>query len=158
MEHFTTPSRRVAPPQNFDFDEDYEDFLDEIAEIENERMPIDKQNNQYYIGTYLQCTRHSKSVTRMNVSITPQTFFEYDITDVENYLFNYYYTPRHEYKQNTIEIMKLIITQDGMYLVVLKTFWLRIIQKKWRRFYSLLRARGSLHMQHQFELTGKWRR
>ena len=44
--------------------------------------------------------------------------------------------------------------------IVLKTHWIRILQKKWRRWFAekkrRLRMRGSLASQRQFELTGKY--
>lgn len=44
--------------------------------------------------------------------------------------------------------------------IVLKTHWIRILQKKWRRWFAekkrRLRIRGSLASQRQFELTGKY--
>jgi len=138
------------------FNDEYYDVLDNIADIEDTRMPFDKQNGNCYIGTYIHGTNCGKSIMVMDVSITTLTFFEHDFTDITNYLFYYYYSPRHQYSQKTIEIMKLCIEKNGIYRVVLKTFWLRIIQRIWRRFYSTLRSRGNLYMQRQFEMRGKW--
>jgi hypothetical protein len=33
----------------------------------------------------------------------------------------------------TIEIMQLNIDKDGLYTAVLKTFWIKIIQRKWKK-------------------------
>jgi len=45
--------------------------------------------------------------------------------------------------------------------VIVKTYWIRIIQRRWKRIYSermrQLKLRGSLKAQRQFELSGKYR-
>lgn len=139
------------------FDEEYIDFLDDIADIEYDRMPQDKENGKYYIGTYTNGIKSGNRVMVMDVSVTPQTFFDYSIADIRNYLL--YYTilnRRVRFSNKKIEIMQLKIAQDGTYHVVLKTFWLRIIQRIWRRVYRALRARGSIYAQRQFEIRGRW--
>jgi len=44
--------------------------------------------------------------------------------------------------------------------VIVKTYWIRIIQRRWRRIYSergrLLKLRGGFKAQRQFELSGKY--
>jgi hypothetical protein len=44
--------------------------------------------------------------------------------------------------------------------VIIKTYWIRIIQRAWKRVYSermcLLKLRGGIKAQRQFELTGKY--
>jgi len=141
---------------NDEYDNEYDNVVDSIADIEDIRMPSDKQNGNCYIGTYVLGTLCGKSVMVMDVSVTSKTFFEYDFIDIKNYLFYYYYSPRHRYMKRTIEIMKLCIENNGIYRVVLKTFWLRIIQRIWRRYYSNLRSRGNIHIQRIFEMRGKW--
>lgn len=150
--------------------EDYVDFLDDIATIEDERSggaADDKQHGHYYIGTYIRAPRGlrgecSSGAYIMDVCISPQTFFEYDFADIENYLLYYNvlilpaYLRSRARAARKIEIMKLHISDDGTYYVILKTFWLRIIQRIWRRTYRALRARGSAAAQRHFELRGSW--
>lgn len=41
--------------------------------------------------------------------------------------------------------------------LIIKTYWIRIIQRRWRRVYSMrLKLRGSLKAQRQFELSGSY--
>ena len=60
----------------------------------------------------------------------------------------------------TIEIMKLTIRPDGFYEVAVKTYWIRIIQRRWRTLYRererVIAMRMSLRNQEYFEKTGKY--
>jgi hypothetical protein len=51
---------------------------------------------------------------------------------------------------------------DGMYTAILKTFWIKIIQRHWRKVFEKIEtvrmARYSLESQISFELTGKYKR
>jgi len=41
--------------------------------------------------------------------------------------------------------------------VIVKTYWIRIIQRTWKRiYYTRLKLRGGLNAQRQFELSGKY--
>lgn len=60
--------------------------------------------------------------------------------------------------EDILRIYDLYDVQD--YPTILKTYWIRILQRKWRRIYAekmrKLRERGSLRMQKHFELTGNY--
>jgi hypothetical protein len=61
--------------------------------------------------------------------------------------------------EDVLRIYDLYDVQD--YPTILKTHWIRIIQRKWRRIYAekmrKWRERGSLRMQKHFELNGNYR-
>ncbi len=52
----------------------------------------------------------------------------------------------------------MLPTQESV--AILKTFWLRIIQRKWRKVFNekqtILRNRRNIHSLHVRETTGKW--
>lgn len=149
---------------------DYFIHLDEISEIEDGRADDEKENGKYYLGNYLFSRSSKQHLFIMGTTISTRGFYEFDITDVRNYLYFYceyqkVYEATHGYEHMRvaqtipIEIMKVLITYDGpykVYTVVLKTFWLRIIQRIWKRVYRALRARGSAAAQRRFEISGRW--
>ena len=62
--------------------------------------------------------------------------------------------------QPIIEIMQLHIYKNNTYTVVKKTFWLRIIQRRWKNVikerYELRRRRASITSQAVFAIYGKY--
>jgi hypothetical protein len=59
-----------------------------------------------------------------------------------------------------IDIMKLYILEDQTYSVVLKTYWLRLIQRRWKNVYKkrmdILENQKKISSLRQRELTGKF--
>ena len=51
---------------------------------------------------------------------------------------------------------------DGCLVAIIKTFWLRIVQRAWKKQYakrqSIIRSRGHIASQRHFELTGTYPR
>jgi hypothetical protein len=108
-------------------DEEDDDIIDEIYNREQLFLDSEKQNGQYYIGL----AKHMKSrnIILLN-TISTKTFYKYSYIHVLKYL--YYYSLTRLYQPN-VEIMKLYILNDGTYSVVLKTHWIRLIQRHWRK-------------------------
>jgi hypothetical protein len=56
--------------------------------------------------------------------------------------------------------MKLCILDNITYTVILKTYWLRIIQRHWRKAFSIrdsiIKKRMRLNVQRNFELKGNY--
>jgi len=103
-------------------DEEDDDIIDEIYNREQLFLDSEKQNGQYYIGL----AKHMKSRN----TISTKTIYKYSYIHVLKYL--YYYSLTRLYQPN-VEIMKLYILNDGTYSVVLKTHWIRLIQRHWRK-------------------------
>jgi len=108
-------------------DEEDDDIIDEIYSREHIFLDSEKQNGKYYIGL----AKHMKSrqILLLN-TISTKTFYKYSYIHVLKYL--YYYSLVRLYQPN-VEIMKLYILNDGTYSVVLKTHWIRLIQRHWRK-------------------------
>lgn len=131
-------------------------FCDEIHHLDSE-----KTNNSYYIGI---C---SYSVKQQNIifanSISSNSFFKFPFQILLDYLkgysvlHNYYTNNRNTTK---LHIMKLQIERDGTYNVLLKTHWIRLIQRHWKRLYqekkNILLKRRSIQSIKNFELRGKY--
>jgi hypothetical protein len=58
------------------------------------------------------------------------------------------------------EIAQCIILETGETIVILKTFWLRIIQRKWKKYFNklmnILKLRKNINSLNKRQLTGKW--
>lgn len=128
------------------------DILDQICIEEELEDYTEKVNGNYYIGSISQ--EHDTSI--LALSVKPTIFFKYDISLIQRYL--------HEYSglvktQDSVEIIQLKIMPNLQYACVVKTRWLRLVQKQWRKAYAqrnyIIERRKSLAALHYFELHGK---
>ena len=90
-------------------------------------------------------------------SISAKSFLNYDIGDVCSYLTDYSIS----YITNpNVQIMKLFIQNNGVYNVVLKTHWLRLVQRKWKKIYKekqkIIKERSSIKNILLREINGKY--
>jgi hypothetical protein len=146
---------------NFIFDEDEiiddEDYTGEIQSIiadiiadEYDIQNDDKQHLKYYIGV---CMEDDDGSLLLGTSISLQTFFRYDIEYIERYL-------DYDNAPNEIVIMQLHISNELVYNVVLKTFWLKIVQRTWKRIFNqrqkIIQIRKSVYVQEYFRLNGRY--
>jgi len=123
--------------------EDEEDFLDS-----------DKHNEMYYIGSCIK--PRNEHILLLSCAITPQSVLKYNINDVREYLHTYgmaySFLPR-------VHIMKLYIINDA-YTVVLKTHWLRLVQRHMKKLFSermkIINMRRSINSRRYFEIHGKY--
>jgi hypothetical protein len=139
-------------------------LLDEICERicieENEFMNSDKKHGKNYIGFAL--LMHSKYI--LDTAISAKSFLRYPLHSILYYLEDISIFPTNNWRlyniENRLQIMQVVInsmTQE--YNVVLKTFWLRIVQRTWKRILRerqvILRKRGSLKNLLYFERRGR---
>ena len=73
----------------------------------------------------------------------------------------YYYSIIHlDICSIKMNIMKLDIAQDGTYNVLLKTFWLKMIQRNWKRVFKerneILQKRANPTAQYYFSIRGRY--
>jgi len=144
-----------------DFDDDYDDleYVDEIYEEDQQHADSEKENGRRYIGVYKYFPK--PKIALMANSVSAQTFFRHSIRDVYNYLI--YYSPIMLFNCSMtakIEIMQLAILPDETYSVVLKTHWLRIIQRRWKKVYrekmATIRGRAAVSSRQYFEIHGRY--
>ena len=143
-----------TPPTNDDSDM-YWDIMDKIVDEEERFWEHEKTHGHYYLGI-VKVDRHYREILMSN-SMSLPTFYKYDIDTLTNYLrlhspFRYNVYPR-------IHIMQLYI-DNGVYKAIIKTFWLRIIQRTWKRVYKekmrVIMGRGHPKAQHHFASYGKY--
>jgi len=142
-----------------DSDSDYEENIDD-DDSEIDRVYFNdyddlkyKKDKSYYIGM-------SDILDNIHIlahAITPFSFFKYSYDFVLQYLYEYsIFRP----SRPMVDILKLDILYDGTYSVIIKTYWIRIIQRHWKKVYkdrfSMLLKRGSVHAQTTFSMEGKY--
>ena len=134
-----------------EFDVEVEDILDE------EEIYLDEENmdGSYYIG--FPCLMRDPHEWILQTPIRAKTFFKYDIDIVHRYLTQYSVV---RMRRPIIHIMKLDISSSGSYNVILKTFWLRIVQRTWKRIYkertNVIKHRCNPHVILGRYVTGTW--
>lgn len=137
-----------------EYDSETEEMLDRIYFHEQDFLDSEKEHEQYYIG-YNKVSNDKQYILYAN-AVTPTTFFRFSINHILCYL--------HEYSifvtKPNIDIMKLFILDDFTYTVVIKTFWLRIIQRHWKKIYSqrkyCLKRRKQIKTLMHFERNGRY--
>jgi hypothetical protein len=109
-------------------DEEDDNIINEIYSREQLFLDSEKQDGQYYIGL----SKHMKyqNILLLVNAISAKSFYKYSYIHVLKYL--YYYSLIRLYQPN-IEIMKVYILNDGTYSVILKTHWIRLIQRHWKK-------------------------
>jgi hypothetical protein len=121
---------------DFSDDEGDEIALERIFEEDEYHVDSEKFDGHYYIGLCKHMPR--PRLYLMLNSISARTFFRYQYYHVLKYL--YYYSSVRLF-QPKIEIMKLAVLSDQTYSVILKTHWIRLIQRHWR---SVLKKRKEI--------------
>jgi hypothetical protein len=155
------------------FDEDDYEDEDSIPDSLCSELDTDDyliiQNKETCIGYtfHYQETPTTAMEHRFIHRLMPTTFFRFATEKLEYYLeyysfdWAYHYAPQqpririvqiyHIYHRNTLE---------PEYLLVDKTFWIRLVQRTWKRKYAekqrLQRARGSIQNQRHFEIYGRY--
>jgi hypothetical protein len=92
-----------------------------------EYIDEEKKNLKYYIGLPAYIETENEFVLMSTIS--PAAFHKYNINTITEYIYQYsiMYIPHP-----TPHILQLFIKSDGVYSVIIKTYWLRIIQRTWR--------------------------
>jgi len=142
------------------------DVIEEVDEIHNmdyQHLYSEKENKKYYIGICSEMTVNEslhlprESIYLMVNSISNTTYFQWPHESSLRYLYYYGMTPMHNPK---VDIMQLHILEDGTYSVIIKTFWLKLIQRKWKKIYQIRRRvlenRLQLTSLYHREVHGDW--
>jgi hypothetical protein len=111
-----------------DLDED--SATDAIFEMDENFMDADKLDSAYYIG--LPGFLASQNQLLLMNSISPNAFFKHEYSDVLKYLVEYSTSRVH--KPN-VHILQVHIDEHQAYNVTVKTFWLKLVQRSWKRVF-----------------------
>ena len=113
-----------------EYDSETEEMVDRIYFHEEDFLDSEKEDKHYYIGNS-RVSQDKLYILYAN-AVTPTTFFRFDINHVKSYLHDYSIFATN----SNIDIMKLFILDDHTHTVVIKTYWLKIIQRHWKKIYS----------------------
>jgi len=144
-----------------DYDDEYDDLTGTFYEIYeneyvNQLINETRQPGKYYIGNF----SVDKTTLLLESTIKSNNFFRFPADVVHDYLYHMGLTQNCLPK---IEVLQLCIEQRNqwiVYTVVVKTFWIRLIQRTWRKIYqqreAILRKRRSINSIRHREIRGKW--
>jgi hypothetical protein len=138
---------------DYSFDSTDEFVCEQILRDESAHTYEDKTDKKYYIGTSFKLN----NMMLIANSISSSSFYKYRYNDVLHYLLSYSIVRSNRV---SIDIMQLNISSDGIYKVILKTFWLRIVQRTWKRIFKerqeMWRKRMSIGSLRHREIRGKY--
>ena len=127
---------------NTDPDDDYtygsamtdteDEICDEIEEYEDRHSLTEFicVPNKYYIGSYFE--DNAKLLFARTIRL--KTFYEFTNYEISTYM--YICSGVRFDKKPNIDIMQLCVVQDGrygLYTAIVKTFWIKIIQRTWKK-------------------------
>ena len=141
-----------------DDDNFYED--DAISFDERRFRGLEKKDGQYFIG-YTQYVE-SESAWLFVYAISAQSFFRHDIEKVSEYLYEFGHIcdMGAGAGAGAVDILQLRIMEDGLYTSIIKTHWIRLIQRHWLKVIGMRRAIWSLRARPSEQLvkqrTGKY--
>ena len=131
-------------------------IIDSIHEEDGDFLDSDKTNNKYYIGIKYDYLDINDNLI-FSSSVSPIIFFKYSITNIMEYL--YFYSNNIE-PISKVDIMQLQILEDETYTVILKTYWIRLIQRHWRSLLmkraQIIKKRCTLKSLKYFEIHGRY--
>jgi hypothetical protein len=136
-------------------EEEFEpEYLNAIYVAETDHIYGDRENDRYYIGC---CRMTGQGYYLLNNSVSVNTFFQFPFSQITHY-FEYMYF--NSVIRPNIHVMKLKILADGTFSVIIKTHWLRLIQRRWKKIYAermnIIHRRMSIESIKVFEMTGKF--
>jgi hypothetical protein len=174
-----------SPDLDETLDRYLENTLDLMYELDKEFIDSTKNNNQYVIGFHslenwifhISCPNQNSNITEFknefigsncikksiiskiqvfDSGISPRTFFQFSYDEIYLYLFYNSLKYCRNYKIDIIQI-KII---DNVYTAIPKTFWLKIIQRKWKKIMkkrnNIILGRGTPYIQLYFQTYGKY--
>lgn len=110
-------------------------------------------DGKYYVGCYVYDV--PTNILLLVLKIKPSTFLAYG----RNILLKYFYYYSWIRQKPNMEIVQVNILEDGTYSCVVKTRYLRMIQKKWREIYrnrqEFIKS-INLKQLHRREITGRF--
>lgn len=130
---------------------------DEIYQEDSNHVYSEKEHGHYYVGLAKRLRTDGREILLMVNSVSLFAFFKYGFERVRRYLAQYSIV---RVENARVHIMKLCILEDGTYSVVLKTHWLRLVQRHWRKTYQerkrVIKGRRNLVNLRHREMNGKW--
>jgi len=133
----------------------YYEIFEEMYSIDMDYIEGEKVNGGYYLGQYVYIP-YGRELLMAN-SVSPTIFFNYPYKIVLDYLRYYNFLL---YKSDMkLHILQVCI-QNNTYYVVVKTFWIKIIQRRWRTIYrkrkSIIQQRMRIQSLEYMKINGRY--
>jgi hypothetical protein len=132
-----------------------------ICELYNNNIHGVSPNNSNVIYHYL--TIHRYKTLDMDIINDMCEFLNAEYIYIPNQHHNIFRNYRNIInKENYIkpEIAECIYLQNGESVCIIKTFWIKIIQRTWKRIFkernNIIKERKSIHALFYREINGKW--
>jgi hypothetical protein len=129
------------------------DVTDRVYFADQHFLDEPKIHGHYYLGT----VNEDGILPRfMDISVSPSTFFQFAYHEIVRYL--RFYSIHWRPIKPTVDILQLIIINQE-YQVIQKTYWLRLVQRHWRKIYQEQQRvwqirKSSMNLRHR-ELCGR---
>jgi hypothetical protein len=133
---------------------------DIIYDVCSNFRPVRKKHRNYYLGNYFV----ENSYLLFDLSIPIEVYYNYPETDLYEYFVLYSSVCFSSVRTEIMQLVKVCfpvgrIGQFSLYTVVLKTFWIRILQRVWKKIFHQRRAaRATIFAQNEFSVRGNWPR
>ena len=130
-----------------------DEIIDELYEQDEVFANEDRITNTNYIGICKKYYDYYLLVNTISPNLFYKTPYELSLKYLREYSIIYIHQPQ-------IEIMKLNILQDGTYSVIKKTYWLRLVQRHWKKIMKMkneiYKKRGTILEQYTFSIRGRY--
>lgn len=109
------------------------DVFEEIADYEDCLPYTECVDNEYCIGTYSNIDNELILTMRIHL----KTFYKYSQEVLVPYMYYSTEIPMHEQRISVrTHVLQVVILEDDTFTVLVKTFWIRIIQRTWKRIFK----------------------
>jgi len=102
--------------------------VDDIADWEDNIPYQECIPEQYYIGTFKYLEMQNMLLFAKKIHIS--TFYKYSKQQLSEYL--YWFSGIYICDKPNVEILQVKVDPHGVYSCIIKTFWLRMIQRRWK--------------------------
>lgn len=132
-----------------------DDEVYDIYDDDGEFMDAEKTDGSYYIGLAGYVENQSEPI--LLSSISANAFLTNGHSDILEYLTEY---STSRVANPGLDILKLCVDDRQTYNVVIKTHWLRLVQRKWKNIYShrqsIINSRKKPSSLRYRSISGKW--
>lgn len=113
---------------------DENDLIDELYFNEqhyNIEYTSEEIHQKYFIATYKYIPTEQFLLFVNKIHVT--SFFKYNYNVISRYFF--WYSGTFIQKRPPVEIIQLFVMPDSTYVCVIKTYYIKIIQRRWKKFF-----------------------
>lgn len=140
---------------DMDIDEDPY-HVEAIYRDDSQHFYEEKTNKQYYIGVCKYIPR--RQLILLFNSVSARVFLKHPLRHICDYLER---LSIQSTRSTKLHIMQLDVLPDHTYSVIIKTHWLRLVQRHWKKIFrerkEIFKRRMSINCLHHREITGRYK-